>query len=238
MWYAVETAFMNGRMLKSVPMFDPKTDENTTGRIIPGTCPLSHDEEPRNTCQKFLNGLVEIHTDWFQTKKQAMQFINGGITYIMHYRAVYRKDIKSTIRTFLKWEAVPALGDRLPYRGIYMDHKEGEQVKPVMEQNMTDIMKSEEPVKPVKPGEPVEFVVNEIINWVHSDYKDRLVKLHHIKGDTEDEAFRKVYALRRSGRYDNVRRYDFADPAVEERYRAWKDANEDITMYYGGGTVD
>ena len=75
MWYAVETAFMNGRMLKSVPIFDLKTDENTTGRAIPGTCPLSHDEEPHNTCQKFLNGLVEIHTDWFQTKKQAMQFI-------------------------------------------------------------------------------------------------------------------------------------------------------------------
>lgn len=235
MWYAVETAFMNGRMLKSVPMFDLKMDENTAGRVIPGTCPLSHDEEPHNTCQKFLNGLIEIHTDWFQTKTQAMQFINGGITYIMHYRAVYRKDIKSTIRTFLKWEAVPALGERLPYKGIYMDHKEGEQVKPVMEQNMTDMVKSEELVK---PGEPVAFVVNEIINWVYTHHKDKLVKSHRIKGDTQDEAFRKVYALRRSCRYDNARRYDFADPAVEEQYRAWKDANENITMYYGNAVVD
>ena len=104
-----------------------------------------------------------------------------------------------------------------------------------MEQNMTDMVESEEPVK---PGEPVEFVVNEIINWVHSDYKDRLVKSHHIKGDTQDEAFRKVYALRRSSRYDNARRYDFADPTVEERYRAWKDANEDIAMHYGNAIVD
>lgn len=232
MWYAVETAFMNGRMLKSVPMFDPKMDENTAGRVIPGTCPLSHNEEPHNTCQTFLNGLIEIHTDWFQTKEQAMQFINGGITYVMHYRAVYRKDIKSTIRTFLKWEAVPAMGDKLPYKGIYMDHKEGDLLTSVTKQ-AAGMME-----EPVKSETPVEFVVNEIINWVYTHHKDKLVKSHRIKGDTEDEAFRKVYALRRSGRYDNVRRYEFADPAVEERYRAWKDANEDIAMYYGNAIVD
>lgn len=80
--------------------------------------------------------------------------------------------------------------------------------------------------------------VNEIINWFYSDYKDKLVKVHQITGSTKEDCFQKVYALRRSARYDNARRYAFDDPEMESEYQAWKQKNETIEMYYGSGTVD
>lgn len=239
MWYAVETAFVNGKQFKSIPLFEPDADE-ASGRVLPGTCMAGHNEEPHNTCQKFLKGLMEIHTDWFQTKEQAMDFINGGITYVIHYRAVYKKSIKSTIRTFLNWEAVPAQGEFLPYRGVYKDHPEGEVVKPYMEKRMEKEVAKKEPEKCEPASGIIAFDINEIINWANCDYKDQIVRTHHIKEDTWDNAFRQVYALRHSSKYDSAlgRRYDFVDKDLEKDYVAWKEKNEGINMFYGDSVVD
>lgn len=84
----------------------------------------------------------------------------------------------------------------------------------------------------------MEIKVNEILNWVYSKYKDVLVKTHIIKGNDLDECFRKVYALRRSARYDSQRRYDFEDSSLEDKYWKWENKNETIEMYYGNATVD
>lgn len=84
----------------------------------------------------------------------------------------------------------------------------------------------------------MEIKIKEIINWVYSDYKDRIVQIHTIKDSTVEDCFKRVYVLRRSGRYDNVRRYDFDDHSLEERYQKWVEQNETIEMYYGSGTVD
>ena len=80
--------------------------------------------------------------------------------------------------------------------------------------------------------------VNEIINWFYSDYKDKLVHVHVLQGNTLEGCFYQMYALRRSGRYDNARRYDFQDTELEEKYQNWKATHETIEMYYGGGVVD
>lgn len=131
-WFAVETAFVGGQHLKSIPMFDQEADQLAYGRLLPGICLAGHDEEPHNTCQTFLKGFVEIHTDWFQTKEEALGFINGQITYIAHYRAKYRPEIKSTIRTFIGWETVSVSNkypSYLPYKGVYMDHSEDDLIK-------------------------------------------------------------------------------------------------------------
>lgn len=80
--------------------------------------------------------------------------------------------------------------------------------------------------------------IKEILNWVYSDYKDVLVKVHHLKGKTIEDVFKQMYAMRRSGRYDNERRYEFSDRTLEGEYNAWKKQNETIDMYYGCGTVD
>ena len=84
----------------------------------------------------------------------------------------------------------------------------------------------------------MKIQVNEIINWFYSDYKDKLVKVHMLEGKTLDDCFRKMYALRRSGRYDSVRRYEFQDKSLKEKYLDWKEKNETIEMYYGNGVVD
>jgi len=91
---------------------------------------------------------------------------------------------------------------------------------------------------PVRKEQPFVVSVNEIINWVYSDYKDTLVATHTLKGNTLSRCFEKVYALRRSARYDSARRYDFVDSSLEEKFQAWKNANETIEMYYGSGVVD
>ena len=64
--------------------------------------------------------------------------------------------------------------------------------------------------------------VNEIINWFYGDYKDKLVQVHVLKGNTLEDCFHQMYALRRSGRYDNARRYEFQNPELEEKYQNWK----------------
>ena len=80
--------------------------------------------------------------------------------------------------------------------------------------------------------------VNEIINWFYSDYKDKLVHVHVLQGNTLEDCFYQMYALRRSGRYDNARRYDFHDTELEKKYQNWKATHEIIEMYYGGGVVE
>lgn len=84
----------------------------------------------------------------------------------------------------------------------------------------------------------MQIKVNEIVNWFYSDYKDKLVKVHMLEGKTLDKCFRKMYALRRSGRYDSARRYVFQDKSLEEKYLEWKEKNETIEMYYGDSVVD
>lgn len=121
MWYAVETAFVDGKHLESKPCFDMNVDPNCR-RAQPGTCHRSHDDEPYNSCETFMDGRIEIHTDWFQTKEQAMKFCDGSLTYIVHQDAHYRKSINSTILSFMRWEAVPVTGDMQPFRGIYQKH--------------------------------------------------------------------------------------------------------------------
>lgn len=91
---------------------------------------------------------------------------------------------------------------------------------------------------PFRKGDAMEVVIEEIINWHHSDYKDKLVGRHRIKAATKEEAFRKMYGMRRSARYDSCRRYEFEDRSLEPEYQDWKDRNETIEMYYGGGVVD
>ena len=83
-----------------------------------------------------------------------------------------------------------------------------------------------------------EIKVNEIINWFHSDYKDKLVQVHTIEGSTIEDCFKRVYALRRSARYDSARRYDFEDATLEDKYREWKSGYETIETYYGSAVVD
>lgn len=84
----------------------------------------------------------------------------------------------------------------------------------------------------------VEIKVNEILNWFHSNYQDKLVETHIIKRYTMEECFHQVYELRRSARYDSARRFDFDDPGLEKQYNDWKSKNETIEMFYGSGTVD
>lgn len=118
MWYAVETAFVDGKHFKSRPCFDMNVDPNTR-RCPPGTCLCAHYEEPHNTCETFMEGLIEIHVDWFQTKEQAMKFIDGTLTYVMYYQSEYVPHIKTTLHHFIKWEAVDVTNDRPPFIGIY-----------------------------------------------------------------------------------------------------------------------
>lgn len=120
MWYAVETAFINGNQFASRLCFKD-------GDRVAGICYEDEDAEPHNSCQKFMDGKIEIHYDWFQTKEQAKQFANGGITYVVVYQDEYRPDINSTISHFIGWHTEPCLGENLPYRGIY-EHHNGEKV--------------------------------------------------------------------------------------------------------------
>lgn len=84
----------------------------------------------------------------------------------------------------------------------------------------------------------VEMKVNEILNWFHSSYKDVLVQTHNIKENTIEDCFKRVYALRRSARYDNARRYDFEDASLEDKYNKWESGYETIETYYGSAVVD
>lgn len=84
----------------------------------------------------------------------------------------------------------------------------------------------------------MQIVVLEILNYFYTNYKDELVKKHILKGKTIEDCFKQMYALKRSGRYDNARRYEFADKDLEKPYVDWKYKNENIEMYYGSATVD
>lgn len=121
MWCAVETAFVGGKHYKSRLLFDPNIDENSKG-FYPGTFLCDEDEEPGNKCEKFMDGEIEIHTDWFQTKEQAITFVNGSTTYAIHRTFWYNKSTRSIHSNFLKWESVPALGKYLPFRGTVIKH--------------------------------------------------------------------------------------------------------------------
>ena len=85
----------------------------------------------------------------------------------------------------------------------------------------------------------VEIKVNEIIkNWFYSNYKDKLVKVHTISGNTVEDCFKRVYALRCSARYDSARRYNFEDASLEKKYAEWESGYETIETFYGSATVD
>lgn len=123
MWYAVETAFIDRKHFASRPCFDMNVDPKYRG-VQPGTCLCEHYEEPHNTVETFMEKRIEIYTDWFQTKEQAMKFCSGLLTYVMHYNTKYRRDINTTLSTFVRWEAVPVTGDMEPFKGVYQYHKE------------------------------------------------------------------------------------------------------------------
>lgn len=123
MWYAVETAFIDGKHFASRPYFSMDVDPKAN-YVQPGTTRNAHSEEPHNSCKTFMDGRIEIHTDWFQTKEQAMKFCDGSLTYVVHYRDYYRWDIKSTLSAFMKWEAVDVSEAYPAFRGIYEHHKD------------------------------------------------------------------------------------------------------------------
>lgn len=115
MWFAVETAFIDGEHFASRPVFDMNADENSR-RALAGVCYCEHYEQPHNSSQTFMNGRIEVRTDWFQTKEQAMKFCEGTITYVIYYRKE-----KNSFRDFIKWEAVEIKEDMKPFRGIYKE---------------------------------------------------------------------------------------------------------------------
>lgn len=78
--------------------------------------------------------------------------------------------------------------------------------------------------------------IDEIINWVYSNYKDEVVQTHQVHG-TLDQVFSKMYSFERGGRYDNERRYEFRDKSLNKPYQDWKKKNVDIKRYYAGGVV-
>lgn len=80
--------------------------------------------------------------------------------------------------------------------------------------------------------------INEIVNGYFTDHKDMLVQVHAVDAQPIEMAFRRMYALRRSARYDGTRRYEFVDPSLEPAYQKWRDRNETVEMYYGNAVVD
>lgn len=60
--------------------------------------------------------------------------------------------------------------------------------------------------------------IDEIINWVYSNYKDEVVQTHQVHG-TLDQVFSKMYSFERGGRYDNERRYEFRDKSLNKPYQ-------------------
>lgn len=118
MWYAVETAFIDGRFFGSRCLF---VDGDETSSV--GHC-FANDHEPVNQCQKEFGDRIELHTDWFESEELAHAFCDGNITYIHHYEAYYDKSIKTSRRRFLKREIVTVDEEKglFSHRGIYKDH--------------------------------------------------------------------------------------------------------------------
>lgn len=119
MWYAVETAFVDGKVFGSRCLFVDGDETSPMGHCFVDDC-----EKPFNQCQKEFGGRIEIHTDWFESEELAHAFCDGKITYIHHYEAYYDKPIRTTRRRFLKREIVKIDKEQgiFPYRGIYKDH--------------------------------------------------------------------------------------------------------------------
>lgn len=119
MWYAVETAFVDGQLLASECVFQ----EGDTSPL--GHCYASLSEEPMNMCEKKFFDRLEIHTDWFESEELAKQFSEGKITYVHHYDAYYSPGIRSTRTRFTKREIVAVDEEKgyFPYRGVRQLHK-------------------------------------------------------------------------------------------------------------------
>ena len=84
----------------------------------------------------------------------------------------------------------------------------------------------------------MEIIINKIFNHcILTKGLDRIER-KVIKGDTLKECFLQIYELERSARYNNYLNYDFVNPDMKKAYREWKNKNETIELYYGGGVVD
>ncbi len=117
-WYAVMTAFIDGKLLESRCCF-------INGDSMVGCQIASHSEQPMNqSCKEFF-GRIEINTDWFETPELARAFSEGKITYIHYYDAYYKASIKSTLTQYRSRELVEVCEENgiMPYRGIHKYHK-------------------------------------------------------------------------------------------------------------------
>ena len=84
----------------------------------------------------------------------------------------------------------------------------------------------------------MQIKINETLRLFRSNYKKELVKVHTVECNTLEECFSRVYAMRRSARYDSQRKYEFQDDYLEQLYNNWENKNETIEMYYGSAVVD
>ena len=119
MWYAVETAFIDGQLFESRCCF---IDGDTSSPV--GHCFAGSEQEPQNSCQKFYNDRIEVRVDWFESESIAHDFCDGKITYIHHYEAYFDKSILTTRRRYIKREIVPV--DHVKYfahKGVDIEHK-------------------------------------------------------------------------------------------------------------------
>lgn len=108
MWYAVETVLIDNELFGSQCVFL----DGDTGPV--GHCYADHSEEPMNSCKRFFNDRIEIHTDWFESEELAKQFCRGEITYIHYY-----KDYDFLKREIVKVDEKSGI---YPYRGIGKIH--------------------------------------------------------------------------------------------------------------------
>lgn len=80
MWYATETAFVDGELLGSRIMFTPGSpDTDPVGKCF------SNEKEPQNSETRLFGDRIEVHTDWFETEEAAQRFVDGEITYVHKY---------------------------------------------------------------------------------------------------------------------------------------------------------
>lgn len=107
MWYAVETAFIDGEHLGSYCVFQ----DGDTGPV--GHC-YSKEKYPINMCEKKFNDRIEIHVDWFESEELAHQFSEGKITYC-HIFETWKGRQRFIRREILKADQRKGI---LPYRGI------------------------------------------------------------------------------------------------------------------------
>lgn len=117
-WYAVMTAFIDGKLLESRCCF---IDENS----MVGCQIASHSEQPMNCSVKEFFGRIQINTDWFESIELAKAFSEGKITYIHHYDAYYKASINSTLTQYRSRELVEVCEEKgiMPYIGIHKYHK-------------------------------------------------------------------------------------------------------------------